>query len=149
MERAHGELHSPYTDRDNGADLQQLQSDRPGCRHCQLRPLQSQPAQRLNEHIGEGGEPEPELVRAETVTGSPVGEEFELSVLDAVLHLASCAVQPLIQPPRFPPCLGQRRDDVAWVGLVEHVGYGPAGTSSGIPANSNLIYEVTLTDIHD
>src|SRR5690606_1257925 len=42
-------------------------------------------------------------------------------VLDAVLHLASCAVQPLIQPPRFPPCLGQRRDDVAWVGLVEHV----------------------------
>ena len=29
------------------------------------------------------------------------------------------------------------------------LGYGPAGTSSGIPANSNLIYEVTLTDIHD
>src|SRR5690606_21128670 len=89
MERAHGELHSPYTDRDNGADLQQLQSDRPGCRHCQLRPLQSQPAQRLNEHIGEGGEPEPELVRAETVTGSPVGEEFELSVLENVRKLQS------------------------------------------------------------
>lgn len=56
---------------------------------------QADAAQRADQHIGHGGEPEPELVGAYGGGRSAVGEQVELAFLDAVLHLAAGAVEVL------------------------------------------------------
>ena len=51
----------------------------------------------VDQHIGESGEPEPELVGAQAGGGGAIGKEVELLLLDPVLHLAACAVDLLIK----------------------------------------------------
>ena len=49
-------------------------------------------AARVTQHVGHGGEPQPQLVGAHGRGAGAVGEEVELALLDAVLHLAAGAV---------------------------------------------------------
>jgi hypothetical protein len=73
---------------------------------------------RLDEHVGEGGEPQAQLVDAEGVRREPVGEQLELRLLDAVLHLAASAVQLLVGRPGRPVARGEAGDHEARVRLV-------------------------------
>ena len=57
--------------------------------------LQADPPQRRQQHVGHRGEPQPELVGPHGPARGPVGEQIELAFLDAVLHLAAGAVEPL------------------------------------------------------
>ena len=58
---------------------------------------QADPAQRAEQHIGHRGEPQAQLVGAHGGRRGAVGEQVELAFLDAVLHLAAGAVDPLVE----------------------------------------------------
>ena len=66
----------------------------------ELGVAQADAAQRLEQHIGEGREPQPELVGAHGGRRGAVGEQIELLLLDPVLHLAAGAVDVLVQGAR-------------------------------------------------
>lgn len=80
--------------------------------------LEPDPAQRRDQDIGYGGEPEPDLVGAHGMGRGTVGKHIELTFLDAVFHLAAGAVGFLVEM----PCLGflrlERGDDKAGIGLA-------------------------------
>src|SRR3954454_21873244 len=59
---------------------------------------------------------EPDLVGASSRAGSPIGGQVKLVGLQQVLHPASLAVFPLVEPLR--PAVGQIGDDVAGVNPV-------------------------------
>ena len=61
---------------------------------------QADAAQRLEQNIGEGREPQPELVGADGRRGRAIGKEIELLLLDPVLDVAPGAVDALIQGAR-------------------------------------------------
>lgn len=56
-------------------------------------------AQRLEQHVREGGESQPQLIDVEGVRGESIGKEFELRLLDAVLHLAAGTVEVFVEFP--------------------------------------------------
>src|SRR5689334_2517299 len=88
---SHCDLHPPYTDAHQGADLEQLQPYRAaGClgELCIRKP---DPAQCAQQYIGHRGEPEAQLVGAHRGRRRAIGEQVELALFDAVLHLAAPA----------------------------------------------------------
>ena len=60
---------------------------------------QADPTQRAEQHVGERGEPQAQLIGPHGRRRGAVGEQIELAFLDPVLHLAARAVDPLVQPP--------------------------------------------------
>ena len=58
---------------------------------------QADPAQRLEQHVGERGEPQAQLVGAHGRGRGAIGEQVELLLLDPVLHLAAGAVDLLVE----------------------------------------------------
>ena len=64
------------------------------------RVCQADAAQGAEQHIGHRGEPQAELVGAHGRGRGAVGEQVELALLDAVLHLAARAVDLLVEMPR-------------------------------------------------
>jgi hypothetical protein len=56
-----------HAQRDHGADLQQPEADRLRAGAGELAAPEREAAQRLDEHVGEGGEPQAQLVDAEGV----------------------------------------------------------------------------------
>ena len=53
--------------------------------------------QRANQHIGEGGKPQAQLVGAHGASRGTVGIEVQLALLDPVLHLAAGAIKIFVQ----------------------------------------------------
>ena len=77
-----------------------------------------QASQGREQDIGHGGEPEAKLVGAHGGCGGPVGEQVELALLDAVFHLASGAVEVLVEVPPVDGVPAERGDDEARIGAA-------------------------------
>src|SRR5271163_1002060 len=86
--RCHREQDSPDAGLHERADLEQLQANRATGRVGEARVDQADAPERAHQHVGERSEPEAQLIGAHRVRGCPVGEQVELTFLDAVLHLA-------------------------------------------------------------
>lgn len=77
------------------------------------------------EHVGERGKPQPQLVGAQGSRAGAVGEQVELLFLDAVLHIPAGAVDLFIQGLGRGVVLGQVGDDEARVAtFLEVLGLG-------------------------
>ena len=63
----------------------------------ELGVAQADAAQRLEQHVGHRGEPQPQLVGAHGRGRGAIGEQVELLLLDPVLHLAAGAVDLLVE----------------------------------------------------
>src|ERR671913_148348 len=63
----------------------------------ELGVLEPKPTKRAQQHIGHGGEPKPELVGPHRRRRGPVRKQVALTLLDAVLHVASGAIDLLIK----------------------------------------------------
>ena len=87
---------------------------------------EAEAAQSAEQHIGHRLDPQAESVRAHAVRRGAVGEQVELALLDAVLHLAALAGQVLVQAPGviFPG--SERGDDETRIGLA----VGPFGLAA-------------------
>ena len=93
----HCDLDPPYADPHQRAEFQQPEPDGAAGGIGELRVGQSDAAQRAEQHIGHRGEPQAKLVGPHGGSRSAVGEQIELTLLDPVLHLATCAVDLLIE----------------------------------------------------
>ena len=79
------------------AQLEQARADRPDLGVSQRGPLQAHAPQRVDQHVGERGQPQAQLVAAHGGRARPVGEERELLFFDAVLHVTAGAVELLVE----------------------------------------------------
>jgi hypothetical protein len=116
--RCVGDLDPPHAAPDQGAQFQQLQSDRAAGGLGKLRERQTDAAQRAEQYVGHRGKPEPQLVGLHGRGGRAVGEQVELALLDAVFHLAAGTVDLLIEMPCANLARCERRDNKARVGLA-------------------------------
>src|SRR5580692_4671789 len=116
--RGHGELDAPHADAHQGTELQYLEPDGAAGRLGELRVRQSDAAQSAEKYIGHGREPQSELVGAHRGRRRAVGEQIELAFLDAVLHLATGAVDHLVEVLRGNLARLERGDDEARVGIT-------------------------------
>ncbi len=83
--------------RDQRADLEQLEADGAAGGVGEVGVGEADAAQRADQHVGHRGEPQAQLVGAHGGGRGAVGEEVELALLDAVLHLAAGAVDLLVE----------------------------------------------------
>ena len=67
---------------DLGAELEELEPDGAAAGAGQLRVAEPDPAQRVEQHIGKGREPQPQLVGAHGGGRRAIGEQVELLLLD-------------------------------------------------------------------
>jgi hypothetical protein len=77
----HGDFDPPHADGDERADLEEFQADRAAGGLRERGVAQPDPAERRDQDIGHGGEPEPERVGAQGVARCPVGEDSDQVVL--------------------------------------------------------------------
>ena len=98
--RGHGDFDPAHALAHLGADLEELEPDGAAGGGRELGVAQANAAQRLEQNIGEGREPQPELVGADGRRGRAIGKEIELLLLDPVLDVAPGAVDALIQGAR-------------------------------------------------
>jgi hypothetical protein len=63
----------------------------------ELRGLEGDAAQGAQENIGEGGEPQPQLIGAHGRRRGAIGEQVGLAFLDPVLHVAAGAIDLLVE----------------------------------------------------
>jgi hypothetical protein len=69
--------------------------------------------------LGHRGQPKPQLVGAHGAGGGSVGEQIELTFLDAVFHLAARAIE-LLEERAGPMLVGlQRGDDEARIAVLD------------------------------
>src|SRR3990172_11902881 len=98
-------------------DFQQPRRDRFVLCSRPLRARQPQPPQRIQQHVSERGKVQPQLIGPQSLRAQPVAEQTQL-LLDAVFHLASGAVELLIELLRGPGLWAERRDQVARILLA-------------------------------
>ena len=79
------------------------------------------PPQGVDQHIGEGREPQPELIGGHGGRRRAVGEEIELLLLDTVFHVAPRTVDPLVQPAAADLIRVQGGNDEARIGSFRQV----------------------------
>jgi len=117
-QKTYRELDAADTDGDERADLEELAAD--GCAGGlgKIGSRQGNPAQAVDEDIGHRGEPQAQLVGAEGGGRGTIGKQIELTFLDAVFHLATRAVDLLVEMTRIAFGLRQGGDDEARVCLV-------------------------------
>ena len=80
--RGHGNLDPAHAHSHLGTDLQELEPDGAAGRAGELGVAEPDPAQRVEEDVGEGREPEPKLIGAHSGRRGTVGEQVELLLLD-------------------------------------------------------------------
>ncbi len=71
----------------------------------------------------------PQVAWANWVWAGPIGEQVELALLDAIFHLAACAIHRLVEMPRADLGAFQRGDDEARIGVPT----GPLGLADHPP----------------
>lgn len=79
---------------------------------------QADAPQRTDQHIGHGGEPKTKLIGPHGGGRGAVGIEIELAFLDAVLHVATGAIDLLVELTRAGPGTLERGHNKAWIGLA-------------------------------
>jgi len=99
-----------------GANFEQLQADGAACGVGEAGRDQGDAAQRADKDIGHRGQPKPQLVGAHGAGGGSVGEQIELTFLDAVFHLAAGAIDFLVERAGLMLVGRQRGDDEARIG---------------------------------
>ena len=82
---------------DLGADLQELQANRLTLSASQGGLLESETTQGVHEHVGGGGQIQPELIGAHRSGAGPVGEQIQLLFFYAVLHVAPRTVEVFVE----------------------------------------------------
>jgi transposase len=102
----------------------------------ELRRLRREAKQLKQERdiLAKGEEGQAKLVGAHGCGAGPVGEEVELALLDAVLHVAAGAVEPLVKGAGSHLGRGQRGHDETRVGT----GLSPAGHPLGLGDDAAL-----------
>ena len=80
-----------------GADLEELQANRLTLSASQGGLLQSETTQGVHEHVGGGGQIQPELIGAHRCRAGPVGEQTQLLFFYAVLHVAPRTVEVFVE----------------------------------------------------
>src|SRR5512144_2939564 len=103
---------------------------------------EADPAQGRHQHVGERREPQAKLVRRHGCGRRAVGEEIELLLLDAVLHLAAGAVELLVEGLRVDHLTFQRGDDEPRVGALGQVLGLPDDVTAPAPRVDGRVAEV-------
>src|SRR3990170_6444508 len=98
-------------------DFQQPQPDRFALCFRPLRARQPQPPQCLQQHVSQRGKVQPQLIGPQGLRAQPVAEQAQL-LLYAVFHLASGAVELLVEFLLGPGLWAERRDQVARIFLA-------------------------------
>src|SRR2546423_11991311 len=80
------------------ADLEQFQPDAAATGPGELGEGQADAAQRAEQHVSKRGEPQAQLIGAHGRRRGAVSKQVQLAFLDPIFHLATSAVNPLIQP---------------------------------------------------
>src|SRR6195256_6078376 len=114
--RCHREFDPADADADLGTDFEQLEPDGSAGGVGEAGRGESNAAQRADQDIGHGGQPEPQLVGAHGVGGGSVGEQIELTFFDTVFHLAAGAIELLVERAGLMVVSLQRGDDKARIG---------------------------------
>ena len=117
MGRGHGDANAADADTDEGAELEELKPDRAARGPGELGVDETDAAERTEQHIGHGSEPEAQLVGTHGGGGGAVGEQVELAFLDPVLHLTTRAVDGFVEMPGVDLGGLERGDDEAGVGF--------------------------------
>src|SRR6266478_6251420 len=114
--RCHREFDPADADANLGANFEQLQADGAACGVGEASRGQGDAAQRVDKNIGHGGQPKPQLVGAHGAGGGSVGEQIELTFLDAIFHLAAGTIELLVERAGLMLVGLQRGDDEARIG---------------------------------
>src|SRR5690625_3112772 len=96
--RVQGDLDAAHRGFDPGADLEQLQPQGSAGGGRKLGVRQADPAEGAEQDVGQGREPEAQLIGAHAAGGGAVGKEIELALLDAVFARSAA---PSSSPPAF------------------------------------------------
>ena len=108
---------------DLGADLQELQANRLTLSASQGGLLQSETRQGVHEHVGGGGQIQPELIGAHRCRAGPVGEQTQLLFFYAVLHVAPRTVEVFVESAGPQAFRRQGGDDESGIGaFVQELG---------------------------
>ena len=83
--------------RTRAAIFNELEADRAAGGAGELGVCEADAAQRAQEDIGNGGEPQAQLVGAHRLGRGAVGIKIELALLDAVFHFAAGAIDLLVE----------------------------------------------------
>lgn len=88
----------------------------------QFRSPQAQPSQRFGQHVCRRRQQQPQLIGLEATATGAVGEQVQLLLFDAVFHLATLAVEPVIELLRI---VGQAGDhETRIIPLHAALGFG-------------------------
>ena len=119
-----------------------MKSDGAGAGLGEAALAQSDAPEGFDEDIGEGGEPEAELVCTHRPGRGPIGEEIELLFFDSILHIAACAVEPLVEGAGPDPTgLDRGHDEARIVAPGQYLGLGD-DPALAAPALAGAIAEV-------
>ena len=113
--RGHGDLDAAHADANMGADLEELEPNGATGGAGQLGVPEPDPAQPIEQDVGEGREPQAQLVGAHRRCGRAIGEQVELLLFDPVLDLAADAIDVLVETARVDLGGAERRHDEPWV----------------------------------
>jgi len=120
--RSHCQFDLPDADPHQGAEFQQLQPDRPADRLGEQCMREADAAQRTEQHICHGREPEAQLIGPHGRRRSPVGEQVELAFLQAKRRCSErCVTRTGMSGDQFIALqqgLRQPADDGGHLGLV-------------------------------
>ena len=122
---AHGDAH-------RSGNLEQPNPQRAALRPSPARAGQTQPPQPVHQDMGERGEVQPELVGPQDCRAGAVGEQIELTPLDAIFHVAPRAVQFFVEPLRsgdLAAQAGHHEARVGPLGQMFRLGHHPTGAT--------------------
>ena len=134
----HRDLDAADADAHQGADFEEPQANGAAGRTGEPGARESDPPQGVDQHIGEGREPQPELIGGHGGRRRAVGEEIELLLLDTVFHVAPRTVDPLVQPAAADLIRVQGGNDEARIGSFRQVlglGHHPAAPAPALAAS--------------
>ena len=116
--RGHGEFDAPHAGAHQRADFEELEADRAAGGSGELGVVEGNATQRAEQYIGHRGKPQAQLVGAHRRRRGAVGEQIELTLLDAVFHIAAGAVDLLVEPLRLGLLAAERGDNKAGIGFA-------------------------------
>ncbi len=122
---------------DLGADLEELQANRLTLSASQGGLLQSETTQGVHEHVGGGGQIQPELIGAHRCRAGPVGEQTQLLFFYAVLHVAPRTVEVFVERAGPQAFRRQGGDDESGIGaFVQELGLADDASLRGLTVAS-------------